>query len=314
MKVKGKLIEIRRKEDNMVFTHSGTFHADEVFATAILNIVIGVSLTVVRLPYVPGFAEFVYDIGEGAYDHHQKNKEYRKNGIPYAACGLVWRSFGCAALEALGCPEKYISKIFDRVETEIIQGIDAVDNGFPMYDKGTKPAYSVLGVSRMIGDMNPTWEKRESATDTDALFDSCFLEACSLAEKVLRCSIAKMIAAEKAENIINGAIENASEGVIELPVAVDWQAHICASEQAAECLYVVFPSSRGGYMVQAIPVTPGSSEDRKPLPSEWRGLRDEQLEEVTGIKYAMFVHTSGYIGGAYDRKSALEMAKKAVKM
>lgn len=67
-------------------------------------------------------------------------------------------------------------------------------------------------------------------------------------------------------------------------------------------------------MVQAIPVTPGSSEDRKPLPSEWCGLRDEQLEEVTGIKYAMFVHPSGYIGGAYDRKSALEMAKKAVKM
>jgi uncharacterized UPF0160 family protein len=36
------------------------------------------------------------------------------------------------------------------------------------------------------------------------------------------------------------------------------------------------------YRVQAVNV-PGSFESRKPLPSAWRGVRDEALSELSGI-------------------------------
>ena len=47
---------------------------------------------------------------------------------------------------------------------------------------------------------------------------------------------------------------------------------------------------------------------RQPLPEPWRGLRDEQLSELTGIPGCVFVHTSGFIGGNRTYKGALKMA------
>ena len=76
------------------FTHAGKFHADDVFATALLQILrpdIKITLGFV----VPdGFDGIVYDVGYGMFDHHQEPREYRANGVPYAAFGLLWRVLG----------------------------------------------------------------------------------------------------------------------------------------------------------------------------------------------------------------------------
>ena len=66
-------------------THGGIFHADEVFATAILA-TLG-DVTVMRVFTVPADTRaFVYDIGRGKYDHHQKGGNgARENGIPSAS-------------------------------------------------------------------------------------------------------------------------------------------------------------------------------------------------------------------------------------
>ena len=45
--------------------------------------------------YVNDENTIIYDIGFGKYDHHQKGGNgVRKNGVPYAACGLIWKDFG----------------------------------------------------------------------------------------------------------------------------------------------------------------------------------------------------------------------------
>ena len=46
----------------------------------------------------------------------------------------------------------------------------------------------------------------------------------------------------------------------------------------------------------------------------WRGLRDSQLSEESGIPGGVFVHMSGFIGGNDTYEGALEMAKKALTM
>ncbi len=43
-------------------------------------------------------AGIVFDIGRGAYDHHQKDSRVRENGIPYAAFGLLWEELGTEIL------------------------------------------------------------------------------------------------------------------------------------------------------------------------------------------------------------------------
>ena len=76
------------------FTHAGKFHADDVFATALLQI-IRPDIRITRGFVVPDdFDGIVYDIGFGMFDHHQEPREYRANGIPYAAFGLLWRVLG----------------------------------------------------------------------------------------------------------------------------------------------------------------------------------------------------------------------------
>lgn len=75
------------------FTHAGKFHADDVFATALLQIV-RPDIKITRGFVVPDdFDGIVYDIGFGMFDHHQEPRETRPNGVPYAAsvcCGGCW--------------------------------------------------------------------------------------------------------------------------------------------------------------------------------------------------------------------------------
>jgi len=66
--------------------------------------------------------------------------------------------------------------------------------------------------------------------------------------------------------------------------------------------------------VQAVAVSPDSFESRKALPSQWRGLRDEELSKEVGIPGCVFVHMSGFIGGNQNFDGALAMARAALKI
>ena len=64
------------------FTHSGIFHADDVFATAFIKM-INPNIEIVRGNEVPNnFTGIVYDIGLGEFDHHGDEKKKKENGIP----------------------------------------------------------------------------------------------------------------------------------------------------------------------------------------------------------------------------------------
>lgn len=76
------------------FTHGGKFHADDVFSTALLQI-LRPDIQVTRGFVVPDdFDGIVYDVGGGMFDHHSEPRECRPNGVPTprsACCG------GCLA-------------------------------------------------------------------------------------------------------------------------------------------------------------------------------------------------------------------------
>ena len=79
-----QLLEMIRQKDASAFTHSGKFHADDVFSSALL-LYLNPEITITRGNKVPDdFDGIVFDIGRGRYDHHQKDSRIRENGISYA--------------------------------------------------------------------------------------------------------------------------------------------------------------------------------------------------------------------------------------
>ena len=89
-----ELLKKIRLKDASAFTHSGKFHADDVFSSALL-LYLNPEITILRGNKVPeDFDGIIFDIGRGRYDHHQKDSRIRENGIPYAAFGLLWEELG----------------------------------------------------------------------------------------------------------------------------------------------------------------------------------------------------------------------------
>ena len=112
-----------------LITHHGKFHADDVFSTAWLKIIYG-NLDVKRIDrsdiykYINDKENFIYDIGNGKYDHHTKEcKEYRNNGSPYASFGKIVRD----TYKLVGF-DYNTYKTFDYF---FITPIDTVDNEGP---------------------------------------------------------------------------------------------------------------------------------------------------------------------------------------
>ena len=69
------------------FTHGGKFHADDVFSTALLQI-LRPDIQITRGFVVPdGFDGIVYDVGGGMFDHHSEPRECRPNGVRPAVAG-----------------------------------------------------------------------------------------------------------------------------------------------------------------------------------------------------------------------------------
>ena len=287
----------------MGITHNGTFHADEVMATVILSKVFG-DFSVFRTSEVPENVSpntIVYDIGYGKFDHHQNGGNgIRKNGVPYASSGLIWKEFGHKIVEDCNDPD-FAWRLMDY---ELIQGIDARDNGvIPLSDY---PAQTMT-ISTAISKFNPIWDSSEDS-------DFNFLIACDFAEVIFNLTLENVLSKVRAFSIVEKAIEESNDHIMILDQFMPWQDFIFLSNnpKANDILFVVYPSNRGGYNWKCVPDNSGSFGQRKKVPDSWKGLSDSKLQEVTGIQTATFCHPGGFIGGAKTLEDALALAQLAV--
>lgn len=295
-------------EQATVITHGGVFHADEVLATVILSKVLG-DITVLRTFRVPENLSndvIVYDIGFGRFDHHQKGGNgARENGVPYAAVGLIWKEYGHKLVEDTANPEL----VWSLIDRDLIQGVDATDNGAISVPKTESNGHVVrnMSFSSIISSFNPTWDSEEDP-------DEAFIKAVKFAEIVFENTLKNATAKAKAQEIVDEAIEKSQDHIMVLDRFVPWQEFIFASEnpKAAEVQFVVFPSNRGGFNWQCVPDALGSFGQRKTVPSEWRGLSGENLQRVTGVPTANFCHSAGFLGSAETFEDAYALAKLAV--
>lgn len=291
-------------EDATVITHGGIFHADDVLSTVILSKVMD-NVTVLRTFKVPANISddvLVYDIGFGRFDHHQKGGNgTRKNGVPYAACGLLWKEFG-HKIVGNTCNPDFVWSLIDK---SLIQSVDASDNGtIPHVDYVTQD----ISFSSIISNFNPCWNSTEDS-------DEAFLRAVAIAYAVFENALTSAISKAQAREIIDEAIEASCDGIMVLKRFAPWQTFLFNSTnpKAEKILFVVFPSRRETYNWQCVAEKPGGFKYRKPVPDEWKGIEGPKLQKITGVATAIFCHPAGFIGGAETLEDAIALAKLAAK-
>ena len=272
-----QLLEMIRQKDASAFTHSGKFHADDVFSSALL-LYLNPEITITRGNKVPeDFNGIVFDIGRGKYDHHQKDSRIRENGIPYAAFGLLWEDLGC---EILG------DELAEKFDEAFVQPLDNNDN------TGEKNELASL-----IGSFNPSWDENGGT-------DEAFFRAVSVAGMILENKFARYLGNERADKRIEEVLETRDQTgdsrILVLPEFIPCQKRLSETEVA----FVIFPSNRGGYCIQ--PQKKEYSLNYKcSFPSEWLGLENEELQKETGLSSATFCHKGGFLMSVGDLSDAI---------
>ena len=296
---------INEKDIKTIGTHGGKFHADDVMATAILRLLIGdIKVIRTRDENILGKLDFVYDISLGEFDHHQLSKEIRENDIPYAACGLVWREFGSRVIQKFNSEldENDVISIFDSVDKNLVQGIDATDNGIDI-----KSEIKVTTISDIIQSFNPTWDSFDSK-------DEAFEEAVLYATEVIKRIISRQVSVIKARIIVNEAFQNRNiSEIMVLEKGCPWLQQLLKIDINNEVLFVISPGDNNeDYKILTVKKTADTFEARKDILESIRGKSSEEINSIIKIDDAIFCHKAGFIASAKSMESALKIAKLSI--
>lgn len=331
-------------------THNGHFHADEALAVYMLRqlpMYQPSQLVRTRDPALLETCHTVVDVGgeydasTNRYDHHQRtfNTTFPNRSTKLSSAGLVYMHFGRAIIaQRLAVSEdvEEVNVIWEKLYENFIEPVDANDNGISSYDPkgiaaaGLEKRFRDGGftLGAMVSRLNPNWNDEIPSDPVVAqqAEDEKFLVASTrIGEEFSRDLDYYTRSWLPARDIVHKAyamrLEHDPKGRILVfdGLSVPWKDHLYSLEEQngdeSRVLYVLYPEKptpESKWRIQAVPVTKDSFESRKPLPETWRGIRDEKLDEISGIKGGVFVHAAGFIGGNKTFDGAKAMALKAL--
>lgn len=288
-----------------IVTHSGHFHADEVFAVAVLQLFFGENETEIvrtRDQSVIVSGDYVVDVG-GVYDpkifrfdHHQEGGAgVRENTIPYASFGLVWKEFGeklCGNIE-----------IVEKIDQLLVQWIDATDNGVQIIETKVSGIYP-YDIGLYINTFTPSWN--EESPD----FDGNFAKALQVAKDLLEHEIEKRKNLMSAKVIVEEIYRNSTDKRI---IIFDRKYPYNGTlSKHPEPIFIVSPRVEGTWSVNAIRDDDNSFVNRKNFPKSWAGKKGEELEKITEVSGSLFCHSGRFIAVNKTREGAIKMAEIAL--
>lgn len=328
---------------------SGQFHADEALAVYLLRLLPAYSpssLVRTRDPARLKECHTVVDVGgeysppDNRYDHHQRSFAitFPSRSTKLSSAGLVYMHFGkpiLALQTGLDEESEDVGILWRKVYTDFVEALDAHDNGISVYDprdtQGLQKRFydGGIGLGSLIADLNAWSDDEErgelSPEQVQEAEDDRFLQASELMGSVFLRKLKYyhrnwLPARSEVRNVYAVRKCNDPEGkIMVFGRGVPWKDHLYTLEEEnpneQPVAYVLYPESQhddSKWRIQAVPVSKDSFESRKPLPEAWRGMRDDDLDKVTGVEGGVFVHASGFIGGNKSRQGAMDMAKKAL--
>uniref|UniRef100_G3VSV9 MYG1 exonuclease n=1 Tax=Sarcophilus harrisii TaxID=9305 RepID=G3VSV9_SARHA len=264
-------------------THNGTFHCDEALACALLRLLPEyreAEILRTRDPALLATCDVVVDVGgeydpqRHRYDHHQRSFTESMSSL---RPGKPWQTkLSSAGLVYLHFGQRLLAQLLGTsIDDRIVD---------TLYDKaGFHCAMNLV---------------REEFVQRLDFYKRSWLPARALVEEAL---------ANRFQVDPSGEIIELSQG------GCPWKDHLFDLEPGLTPLvpiaFVLYPDQNGQWRVQCVPKELHSFESRLPLPEQWQGLRDEALDQMSGIPGCIFVHANGFIGGHRTKEGALSMAR-----
>lgn len=295
---------------NKLITHNGSFHADDIFAAATLSTYLekkGEQFEIIRTrdPEIINSGDYVFDVGgvydaeKNRFDHHQVGGAGQRTignlKVEYAACGLVWKKFGIEL-----CGSKASAELVDK---RLFAPIDAGDNGFDLVEN--KYEISQYLIQNAMLSMRPTWQEE------DLNEDEMFLKSVEIAKEILSREIIQAKDAVLAEELVISAYKNsADKRIIVLDKNYPFEYTL---NKFPEPLYAIhYKESSKHWMVRAVREDPKTFINRKNFPKLWAGLRDDELQNVSGVSDAVFCHRGLFLAVSNSKEGAIKLAQIAV--
>ena len=247
-----------------------------------------------------------------------------------SSAGLIYKHFGKDVIAHelhWHHHDPKIDIVYLKLYKEFIEALDANDNGISAYPQGIVPKFvDKTTLAQRVARLNPHWNEPPESHDLETRFGKAMemagQEFLDRLHFVAHGWLPARELVQKAMETRSILPTEAKGRVIRMDKACPWKDHLFELENEMGIavdthgiLYVVFPDDTSQWRVQAVPDAPDSFKCRKALPEPWRGLRDAELDAVTGVDAgAVFVHHSGFIGGHRTYNGALAMAIKALSL
>jgi len=318
-------------EHKTIATHSGSFHADDVFGVGVLMGVFP-SHTLVRTRQNAAIAaaDFAVDVGglwdaaTGRFDHHQRGftgarpsqtvNGVERSGVGYASAGLLWSAYGADYVATVanqhGWPlnTQAIAAVVQSIDASLVQYLDIVDTGQGDVAPG------LFGLSSLLSQLNTNWmeEAGLGAQAKAQLQEERFREAVAITRRFLDRAIVKQISQIRSRDTVRNAPRLLDGRVLHLQEGgMPWTRVVV--EEMPEVLFVIYPDSDGNqYQIKTVPVQVDSFDSRLDLPASWAGLRDQELAAISGVEDSVFCHMNLFIGGARSLEGAIRLAQIAL--
>ncbi|XP_052801144.1 MYG1 exonuclease-like isoform X2 [Mya arenaria] len=318
-------------------THNGTFHCDEVLACFMLKqlpqykdseIVRSRDQAILDTCDIVVDVGGVYDPKKHRYDHHQRSFNESMSSLcdgkawvtKLSSAGLVYLHFGrrlLAQIFELTAEDPIVETVYDLMYEGFIEEIDGVDNGVNQYDG--EPRYKVTTtLSSRVRNLNPAWN--ETSFDEQGQFMKAMEMVGSVfLDRVLFYKNSWLPARSLVEEALNNRhkVDESGEIVCLSAGGCPWKEHLFQLEKSLDVSptikYMLYTDTAGKWRIQCVPVRPDSFSNRLSLPSDWQGLRDDELIKKSGIPGCIFVHANGFIGGNQTYEGVLAMAKYSLK-
>lgn len=299
------------KKKKTIVAHNGSFHADDIFACAILSLYLDKKKTPYRIirtrdEKIIAAADYVVDVGgiqddeKNRFDHHQPGGAgKRENGIPYASFGLVWRKFGPLLVES--------SEIVNDIDRRISQPIDAIDNGISISEP-TDCGLCDYGTYGIIGAYQNTW--REAGDIKAQMYN--FLRLVDFFKDLLEREIERSAHRLEILDVIQDIYDSTEDKkILEIPYHVTVGSLIRVLDKYKEVMFIVCKSNTN-WKALAMRKEACSFENRKSLPASWGGKRGKELVKETGVSDALFCHNALWMAVAGSKEGAHELARLAL--
>jgi len=332
-------------------THNGAFHADEALAVYMLRLLPDYEnsqLIRTRNPALLSTCHTVVDVGgeynaaANRYDHHQNtfNTTFPNRPTKLSSAGLVYMHFGKKIIaQHLKVDENAdkVSIIWNKIYEALIEAVDANDNGIAVYDSdsikaaGLEKKFSDGGFSlaSMVSRLNPKWNdpKPSDPAEAQKYEDDKFLIASAKMGEQFSLDLDYYTKSWlPARDIVYAAyakrMEYDAEGRIMVfnGQSVPWKDHLFSLEAQqggdSNTLYVLYPEKStpdSNWRIQCVPdESKGSFGNRKDLPKAWKGLREAELDAITGVPGGVFIHAGVWMGAHRTFEGAKALALKSL--